>query len=96
MVSGSGRPRQGQVIGSPGRNRPVESSVGPIVQPGTLDSEVIHVGGRDETINVHIKAGDGIHRCITTQSHRAPLGATHLRRAGTRPWQRNLVASQIG
>jgi hypothetical protein len=46
----------------------VESSVGPIVQPGTVDGEVIHVGGRDETINVHIKAGDGIHRCITTKA----------------------------
>jgi hypothetical protein len=56
-----------RVMEFPGRNRPVESSVGPIVQPGTLDGEVIQVGGRDETINIHIKAGDDIHHCITTK-----------------------------
>jgi hypothetical protein len=57
-----------KVVDFPGRNQPVESSVGPIIQPGTLDGEVIQVGGRDETINVHIKAGDDVHRCITTKS----------------------------
>lgn len=57
-----------KLIEFPGRNRPVEASVGPIVQPGTLDGEVIQIGGRDETINVHIKAGDEIHRCITTKA----------------------------
>jgi len=57
-----------RLVEFPGRNRPVKSSVGPIVQPGTLDGEVIQVGGRDETINIHIKAGDDIHRCITTKA----------------------------
>jgi len=56
-----------KVIEFPGRTRPAESSVGPIVQPGTLDGEVIQVGGRDETINIHVKAGDDIHRCIATK-----------------------------
>ncbi len=57
-----------KIIEFPGRNRPVESSVGPIVQPGALDGEVIQVGGRDETINVYIKAGDEFHRCITSKA----------------------------
>ncbi len=56
-----------KIIEFPGRNRPVESSVGPIVQSGTLDGEVIQVGGRDETINIHLKAAEEIHRCITTK-----------------------------
>jgi hypothetical protein len=57
-----------KVVDFPGRSQPVESSVGPIVQAGTLDGEVIQVGGRDETINVHIKTGEDVHRCITTKS----------------------------
>lgn len=57
-----------KIVEFPGRSRPAESSVGPVVQPGTLDGEVIQVGGRDETINVHIRSGDDIHRCITTKA----------------------------
>ena len=56
-----------KIIEFPGRSRPVESSIGPVVQPGTLDGEVIQIGGRDETINVHIRSGDEIHLCITTK-----------------------------
>jgi len=81
-----------KVVEFPGRNRPVESSVGPIIQPGTLDGEVIQVGGRDETINVHIKAGDDIHRCITTKATARHL-AHHIfgapvRVRGTGTWSR--------
>jgi len=65
---GSIRRGKKKIIEFPGRNRPKESSLGPIVQPGTLDGEVIQVGGRDETINVHIKSGDDFHRCITTKA----------------------------
>lgn len=57
-----------RIIEFPGASRAVEPCVGPIVQPGTLDGEVIQVGGRDETINVHIRSGDDIHRCITTKA----------------------------
>jgi len=59
------------------RNRPAGSSVGPIVQAGTLDGEVIQVGGRDETINIHMKSGDDVHRCITTKTIARQL-AQHL------------------
>jgi hypothetical protein len=65
---GSIRRGSAKIIEFPGRNRPKESSLGPIVQPGTVDGEVIQVGGRDETINVHIKSGDDFHRCITTKA----------------------------
>jgi hypothetical protein len=67
-ATGSIRRGNTRIIEFPGRNRPVESSIGPIVQPGTLDGEVIQVGGRDETINVHIRAGDDFQRCITTKA----------------------------
>lgn len=67
-AAGSIRRGDTKIIEFPGRNRPVESSLGPIIQPGTLDGEVIQVGGRDETINVHIKSGDEFYRCITTKT----------------------------
>ncbi|MEJ5367883.1 MAG: hypothetical protein WHT08_06160 [Bryobacteraceae bacterium] len=51
------------VIRFPGRSRPLETSLGPIVQSGTLDGEVIQIGGRDETINIHIRSGGEIFRC---------------------------------
>jgi len=51
-----------------GRTRHVEAKLGPIEQAGTLDGEVIQVGGRDETINIHLKAGDHIHICVTSKA----------------------------
>jgi hypothetical protein len=59
---------QVKIIEFPGRNRLAAASLGPVVQPGTLDGEVIQVGGRDETINVHLRSGDDIHHCITSKA----------------------------
>jgi hypothetical protein len=52
-------------------------NVGPVEQPGTLDGEIIQVGGRDETINVHLKAGEQIHFCFTSKSVARQL-ASHI------------------
>jgi hypothetical protein len=57
-----------------------------------LDGEVIQAGGRDETIDIHIKAGDHIHRCITTKAIARQL-AQHIfgapvRVGGTGTWSR--------
>ncbi len=57
-----------KVIEFPGRTRVVERSTGPIEQAGTLDGEIIQIGGRDETINVHLKAGDDVVHCTTTKA----------------------------
>jgi hypothetical protein len=81
-----------KVVDFPGRKRLAEPSIGPIVQPGALDGEVIQVGGRDETINIHIKSGDDIHRCITTKVIARQL-AQHIfgapvRVRGTGTWSR--------
>jgi hypothetical protein len=53
------------ILQFPGRSRPHEPSLGPIVQAGSLDGEVIQIGGRDETINIHVKSGGDIFRCIS-------------------------------
>jgi hypothetical protein len=57
-----------KLIEFPGRTRHVEAKLGPVEQAGVLDGEVIQVGGRDETINVHLKAGDQIHFCVTSKA----------------------------
>jgi hypothetical protein len=57
-----------KLIEFPGRTRHMEEKLGPIEQPGTLDGEIIHIGGRDETINVHLKAGEEIHICVTSRA----------------------------
>jgi hypothetical protein len=81
-----------KLIEFPGRTRRVEEKLGPIEQPGTLDGEVIQIGGRDETINVHLKAGELIHICVTSKAIARTLaphifsGAIRVRGFGT--WAR--------
>jgi hypothetical protein len=56
------------LIEFPGRKRKVEDKLGPIEHRGTLDGEVIQVGGKDETINIHLKAAGGqILKCVTSK-----------------------------
>ncbi len=81
-----------KVIEFPGRNRPLESRVGPIVQAGTLDGEIIQVGGRDETINIHLRTGQEVFPCVTTKAVARQL-AQHIfgppvRVRGTGTWSR--------
>jgi hypothetical protein len=45
------------VIPFPGRNRPEPLVFGPFKQDGTLDGQVFRIGGRDQTIHVHIRDG---------------------------------------
>lgn len=92
--SAVGRVLRGQanIIDFPGRNRPVESSVGPIIQPVTLDGEVIQVGGRDETINIHLRSGDDIHHCVTSKAVARRLAqhifGSPIRVRGSGTWSR--------
>ena len=66
-----GRVLRGKVklIEFPGRTRHVEAKLGPVEQAGVLDGEVIQIGGRDETINVHLRSGDQIQPpCVTSKA----------------------------
>ena len=65
------------MIEFPGRLRLAVEKLGPIVQQGELDGEVIQIGGKDETINVHIKIGDQIHICVSSKAIARRL-AQHL------------------
>lgn len=75
----------------PGRTRQDEMKLGPIIQPCTLDGEVIMIGGRDASINVHLKAGDQIHHCVTTKEiarRLAPHIFGSIRLIGSGTWAR--------
>lgn len=74
-----GQIRRGKarLIEFPGRTRPVEERIGPVQQDSTIDGEVIQIGGRDETINVHIKTRDQVVTCTTNKEIARRLAA-HL------------------
>jgi len=80
-----------RLIEFPGRLRRVETKLGPVVQPGSLDGEVIMIGGRDATINIHLKAGEQIYHCVATRAvarRLAPHIFTSIRVIGTGAWAR--------
>lgn len=85
---------EGVVIPFPGKARPEPVVFGPFKQDGTLDGQVIRVGGTDDTVPVHLRDTDAIH----THLHASPevarriaqylLGPT-IRVLGTGTWFRD-------
>lgn len=82
------------VIPFPGRHRPAPIVYGPFRQDGTVDGQLIRIGGRDETVPAHLRDGQLIHTgliCtpeIAQQLARHLFGST-LRVHGTGTWFRN-------
>lgn len=60
--------QSGVVIPFLGRDRPEPVVFGPFKQDATLDGQVIRVGGKDETVPVHLRDTDTIH----THLHASP------------------------
>ena len=82
------------------RARPEPVVFGPFRQDGTIDGQVIRVGGRDETVHVHLRDGPVIHTslyCTTELARRIALhfmgptlrlhGAGSWFRAATGEWE---------
>lgn len=59
-------PTGAEVIPFPGRTRPKPVRYGPFREHGTLDGIVIRVGGRGDTIPVHLQNGDTTLYCETS------------------------------
>jgi hypothetical protein len=83
-----------KLIEFPGRTRHAEEKLGPVEEAGTLDGEVIQIGGRDETINVHLRAGEQyLPPCVTSKevarrlAHHMFGGLVRVRGKGT--WARS-------
>ncbi len=54
------------VIQFAGKSKPVSEVLGPVIEAETIDGEIIQIGGRDETISVHIRDRDRHDICICT------------------------------
>ena len=78
MATGSLQEAGGaEILRFPGRERPEMASFGPFRQDGTLDGVLIRVGGKDETVPVHLDDHGTIHRCNATREIARQL-APHL------------------
>lgn len=81
------------VVPFPGKNRPEPVVLGPFRQDGTLEGQVIRVGGKDETIPVHLRDGIVVHTGLNATVDVARRIAQHLlgqtvRVHGTGTWFR--------
>lgn len=82
------------IIPFPGRDRAAPLSFGPFKQDGSLEGQVIRVGGTDDTVPVHLRDGEIIHSGLFTVPEIARriiqhyLGPT-LRVHGTGTWFRD-------
>ena len=56
-----------EILFFPGPERGQPPTFGPFRQDGVLDGTLIRVGGRDETVPVHLREGDVIHNCNATR-----------------------------
>ncbi len=48
-----------RVIEFPGRLRPVQERIGPVRRATSVEGEIYQIGGKDETINVHLRGKTG-------------------------------------
>lgn len=82
-----------EIIQFPGQSQKQELAFGPFNQLGTLDGMLIRIGGRDDTVPVHLQDGDAIHVCNADRGMARNL-APHLfgpvlRVQGDGRWERD-------
>lgn len=67
----------GQVVRFSGRDQPQSLTYGAITEPGVLDGVLVRIGGRDQTVPVHLSDGDVVHICNADREMARRL-AVHL------------------
>jgi len=85
-------PYHGLVIEFPGIKRATEQVVGPIKEPCDVQGELVQVGGRDETISLHVRDGKSIFICTASREQGREIATQLFRRVriiGTGNWIRN-------
>lgn len=92
-ATGSLRKGGAEVMRFPGREQPPPLTFGAFNQPGVLDGVLIRIGGRDDTVPVHLRDGETIHMCNATRDMAKRL-AVHLygevlRVQGEGRWERD-------
>lgn len=88
------------ILPFPGRTRPEPLVFGPIRQEGSLEGQVIRVGGKDDTIPVHLRDGAIIHSGLNATADLARKIAQHLlgptlRVHGSGTWYREADGSWV-
>jgi len=77
----------------PGKNRLLTKPIRSVRETGTLDGEVIMIGGRDETISVHLRTGDQIYICTASRVQGRAIAKylfdDHIRVYGVGAWTRS-------
>ena len=70
-------PDGAEIVRFPGRDTESPQTLGPFRQDGSFDGKLIRIGGRDRTVPVHLRDGQAIHVCNTTEDMARQL-APHL------------------
>lgn len=88
-----------EIIRFPGRERPAGTSFGPFRQDGTFDGVLIRVGGKDDTVPVHLDDRGTIHRLNATRDMAKQLAprlyGAPLRVYGSGRWERQHDGSWV-
>lgn len=61
-VSVSGK----EVIEFPGRRRAAVERIGPVRRQTSIEGQIFQIGGKDDTINIHLRNGDKTPRCVVS------------------------------
>jgi hypothetical protein len=48
-----------RIIEFPGRMRPAQERIGPVRRHATIEGQIYQIGGKDETINIHLRGQEG-------------------------------------
>ena len=90
---GSLRDGGGEMVRFPGREQRPPPAFGSFNQAGVLDGVLIRVGGRDDTVPVHLQDGETIHLCNANRDMARRLAAClygpTLRVQGEGRWERD-------
>lgn len=83
-----------QIIRFPGRERPTPQVFGPFSEEGTIDGEIVRIGGTDDTIHVTLRDGRRIYSaCVATVEVARQLApyllGPYIRVHGTGRWMRH-------
>ncbi|MDR3736392.1 MAG: hypothetical protein P4L10_12755 [Acidobacteriaceae bacterium] len=76
----------------PGKARPMPIVFNPVIQEDVIEGVLISLGGKDETVPVHLADGDRVYKCNTTRAIARQMGphifGPVLRAYGEASWRR--------
>lgn len=86
--------RGAQIIAFPGRDRPQPQVFGPFNQEGAIEGEIVSIGGKGETIHVHVRDEGAIYTsCVANKDLARQLGhyllGAPVRLTGAGSWMRH-------